>query len=233
MAIKKYESKTRYEDLARFHLDLLDEVWARAWDRSCQIALADSGRANFYDCKDASLQCTIMCAAAVQAEGMVLMLMTQEAFSGTPYLTTGTESFIETRKNGTRRTKNWENLRNALEEHLKVEGVEFPAFRESPSHPGKDELDELMHLRNEYVHLNPQGANGLWILDPVLHGKGGDFRAASGEYRNRAHRHWEVAENMFSAYRQFWEAFHRDCRRSNLKEPGKFPGNRTGYTGPR
>ena len=211
MADKLYMCKTRCFDLAKYHLDLFEERVKKGLIEKCAqvpegIAAPREWILN-YDCKDLSIQCTLMCALAVEAEGVLLLQMSDERLL--PDLAER-EAFQKKylRQLGDElRTRPWRRIRKALEHRLSQLGCKLPDFGKDSS--GKDELDQLMDSRNVHAHLKGTPAGGdreIWLFDPFVRAMGAEvgWDSVAIEYVRTARRHWEITESVYEVYSQFW-----------------------------
>ena len=153
MAEKLYKCKTRHANLARYHLNLLEEVYATGRVDKNVKGPNDQPASNEWvflcDCKDLSLQCTLFSAFAIEAEGVVLMEVTAKDLLPEAHQRYAFRDRYM--RNG--RTRRWMDIRCCLEEYLPKVGATFPNFRQED---GTDELQDLMAQRNGYAHGKPR-----------------------------------------------------------------------------
>lgn len=215
MPEKLYMMRTRYANLAKYHLDLLKETMqAGPVEKG---ALGPSGLPlpkewiHECDCYDLSLQCTLFCAFGIEHEGVTLMQMTDEQL-----LHKGDErrafkaKYLKEPDNPASRTKVWKEIRNALEMRLAHWGCKLPDFDQVDSE--RDELDALMDARNMYAHgkaiLDPK-KKGLFHLNPLWaelkqNGDTSDWSARCQRWLILAQEHWEITESVYEVYLEFW-----------------------------
>ena len=205
MAEKPYTSKTRYVDLAKYHLELLRELCA-AGPGSKDVPgpnaqLLTAADAFHYDCRDLAMQCTLLCAFAVEAEAVVLLEIVAEMAQLVGEHERGAFREQYARKNkpdGTFRTKSWPCIRKAIEHTLAMLDCTFPTFK--PSQGNKDELVHLIEQRNIYAHFKPEKSpNGpYWGLVPT------GLRDPA-QCLHTAQHHWQITEDVYAAYQNFWK----------------------------